>query len=67
MEAVGDTTDEPSLPAEEVEAATELPSPAEQEGGRAREDSEEKISSQPESLGAGVLLFSGSPRQQSVT
>lgn len=35
--------------------------------GGAREDSEEKISSLPESLGARVLLFSGSCWQQSVT
>lgn len=35
--------------------------------GGAREDGEEKICSLPESLGARVLLFSGSSWQQSVT
>lgn len=41
--------------------------PSRTERGRAREDSEEKMSSPTESLGAGVLLFSGSSWQQSVT
>lgn len=67
MEAAGDSTGEPSLPAEEVEELTSPPSTAEREKERAREDSEEQMSSLSESLGAFALLFSGSSRQQSVT